>query len=356
MTRSPAIKLAGYPLALMMPLLAPLGMSLGLPWLAPVVVFGFFPVLGALIGEDNSLPIVGLRRRHGVITYLDFLPRIYGVVWVFTVVWAANYAGSADLSPAALAGLTLSLGLGSAVALPTAHELMHRRSPFDAILARLMTAMCLYGHMFIEHFHHHATVGNVAAGETAPRGSSIYWFAPTDFLKGLGNAWSVETARLRRTRLPLWHNRVLQDYALAVGLAIMFVGSFGLPGLIVFIGQAVFAVFVFEVITYVHHYGLLRRDDEDAGPHHAWAHHCWLTNCLTFNNTFHSDHHLRPQTPYYELHAMYGAPRLPANYFTMFFVALTPPLWRRLMDRRLDALADARAESGNSWLYTQRCG
>ena len=38
---------------------------------------------------------------------------------------------------------------------------------------------------------------------------------------------------------------------------------------------------------------------------------------------------------------MYGAPRLPASYFTMFRVALVPPLWRWLMDWRLDALDEA---------------
>ncbi len=65
-------------------------------------------------------------------------------------------------------------------------------------------------------------------------------------------------------------------------------------------------------------------------------------NCLTFNKTFQSDHHLRPGIPYYELHAMYGAPRLPASYFTMFCVALVPPLWRLLIDCRLDALAEMR--------------
>jgi hypothetical protein len=40
---------------------------------------------------------------------------------------------------------------------------------------------------------------------------------------------------------------------------------------------------------------------------------------------------------------MYGAPRLPANYFTMFWAALVPPLWWKLMDKRLDALAEAAA-------------
>ena len=351
-------KLAGYPLALGVPLLAPLGASLGFLWLSPLVVFGFFPVLGAMIGEDRSLPVVGLRRSPGLMTYLVFLPRVYGAVWIATVVWAASYAAGADLSEARLAGLTLSVGIASAVAVCTAHELMHRRSLFDVLLARLMTALCLYGHMFVEHFHHHATVGSVAAGETAPRGSSVYGFAAADFLQGFRNAWTVESARLRRTGLPVWQNRMLQDYALGVGLAVVFFASFGPVGLIVFVGQAVFAVFVFEVITYVHHYGLERREGEEAGPQHAWAHHCWLTNCLTFNNTFHSDHHLRPQTPYYELHAMYGAPRLPANYFAMFFVALVPPVWRRMMDRRLDALAEAQrtgSRDAAKWLNTQSC-
>jgi len=343
MLDNPSVKLAGHALCLGMPLLAPLGVWLGFPWLSPLVVFGIFPVLGVLMGEDVSLPVPGLRRSRALIAYLHFLPRIYAAVWVTTLAWAAAYVARTDLSIAAFAGLTLSVGIGSAVAIPCAHELLHRRSQFDVQLARLMNAMCMYGHMVVEHFHHHATVGEIAAGETAPRGMSIYRFAPGDFLLGLRNAWTVETARLRRCRLALWHNQVLQDYTLAVALALLFFAGFGSAGFVLFIGQAVFAVFVFEVITYVHHYGLVRREGEEAGPQHAWAHHCWLTNCLTFNNTFHSDHHLRPRTPYYELHAMYGAPRLPASYFTMFCIALVPALWRTLMDKRLDALAEATA-------------
>jgi alkane 1-monooxygenase len=341
-----------------MPLLAPLGVWLDIPWLSPLVVFGLFPFLGLLIGEDHSLPIAGLRRSPAFVAYLDFLPRIYAVVWMATLTWAAGYASSMNLSGAGLAGLMVSVGIGSALAICTSHELMHRRSQFDVLLARLMAGLCMYGHMVVEHFHHHATVGDVAAGATAPRGMSIYHFAPTDFLHGLRNAWTVERGRLGRRGAGWWHNRVLQDYALALGLVIVFFVNFGSTGLILFIGQAVFGVFCFEVITYIHHYGLVRDEGEEAGPQHAWAHHCWLTNCLTFNNTFQSDHHLRPGTPYYELHAMYGAPRLPASYFTMFCVALVPPLWRLLMDSRLDALAQARSEASRElpeWLRAEQC-
>ncbi len=358
MAGSSTLKLAGHALCLGMPLLAPLGVWLDIPWLSPLLVFGLFPILALLLGEDHSLPIAGLRRSPMLVAYLDFLPRIYAVVWMATLTWAAGYASRMNLSGTGLAGLTVSVGIGSALAICTAHELMHRRSQFDVLLARLMAGLCLYGHLVVEHFHHHATVGDVAAGATAPRGMSIYRFAPTDFQHGLRNAWTVESARLRRRGAAWWHNRVLQDYALALGLAVVFYVSFGSTALVLFVGQAVFAIFCFEVITYIHHYGLVRDEGEEAGPQHAWAHHCWLTNCLTFNNTFQSDHHLRPGTPYYELHAMYGAPRLPASYLTMFCVAIVPPLWRLLMDPRLDALAKARSNMNRDlpeWLRAEQC-
>jgi alkane 1-monooxygenase len=357
MMGSPVLKLAGFALCLSMPLLTPLGVNAGSPWLAAIVVFGLFPILGLLVGEDHSLPVVGLRRSRLLIAYVDNLPRIYAAVWVGVLAWAADYAARSDLSAATMAGLIVSVGIGSAVALPTAHELMHRRSAFDERLARFMTALCCYGHMAVEHFHHHATVGEPESGATAQRGMSVYRFAVSDFAQGLRNAWRVERSRLRRSGQSWWHNQVVRGYALAFGLFTLFFGIWGRVGGILFLGQAVFAVFVFEVITYLHHYGLVRNEGEEAGPQHAWAHHCWITNCLTFNNTFHSDHHLRPRTPYYELHAMHGSPRLPASYFTMFCVALVPPLWFMLIDPRLDALAQANNPSSAlpEWLRAERC-
>src|SRR3989442_15980522 len=128
MIRSPVLKLAGFALCLGMPLLTPLGIREGSPWLAAIVVFGLFPILGLLIGEDHSLPMVGLRRSRPLVAYLDNLPRIYAAVWIGTLAWAADYAARSDLSAGTMAGLIVSVGIGSAVALPTAHELLHRRS------------------------------------------------------------------------------------------------------------------------------------------------------------------------------------------------------------------------------------
>ncbi len=358
MTRSSRLKLAGYSLSLAIPLLAPLSVHMQLPWLAPFLVFGVFPILGLVIGEDRSLPLYGLRRIPLLVKYLDNLPRVYGLVWSAVLVWALQYVATPHLDLNHFAALTLTVGIGSAVAICTAHELLHRRWWADIFLARAMTSLTFFGHMSVEHMHHHANIGDTTVGATATRGMSVYRFAGLDYIQALRNVWIVERARLRRSGGGWWRNRLLQDYGMGVGLLCAVYAIWGGIGLLLFMGQAIFAVFVFEVITYVHHYGLVRTDQEEAGPQHAWAHHCWITNCLTFNNTFHSDHHLRPRTPYYDLHAMYGAPRLPASYFTMFCVALIPSLWFALMNPRVDAL-DARAieKKGGlpSWMRTQRC-
>src|SRR5690349_8877751 len=117
MAGSSTLKLAGYSLSLGMPLLAPLGVSLGVPWLSPLVVFGAFPILGLIVGEDRSLPIVGLRRSPSLLAYLEFLPRLYALVWMTMIAWAVMYVARTELSLAGLVGLTLSVGIASAVAL-----------------------------------------------------------------------------------------------------------------------------------------------------------------------------------------------------------------------------------------------
>lgn len=358
MTSNPHVKVYAYSLSLLVPLLVPLGVLLEISWLAPLVMLAGFPLLGLILGQDHSLPLPGMRRSPLRMAYLDSLPRIYVVVWAGTLCWACAFATQRTLPTSVLSALVIGLGGSGALAICTAHELLHRRSTVDTFLARLATALCLYGHMVVEHLHHHAALGSTEYGATARRGMPVYRFAAADLSAAFRRAVTVENRRLRRQHLQWWHNKVFQDYTISLAAAVVFAVVWGPRALVLFVGQALYAVFAFEVITYVHHYGLVRGDKEEAGPHHAWAHHCWLTNCLTFNNTFHADHHLRPSAPYYDLHAMRGSPTLPASYFTMFFVALVPPLWFRLIDPRLDAVEVARrsqAEVLPEWLREAGC-
>lgn len=354
MTADPRLKIAGFSLCLLVPLLVPLGAAVGTLWLAPLVMFGVCPLLGLLVGQDASLPLVGLRTSRARLLYLRALPRFYVVVWTVALLWSVGFVARSELRPSDLVALIIGVGASGALAICTAHELLHRRSPLDTALARGTTALCLYGHMVVEHLHHHATLGSAEYGATARRGMSVYHFAIADFPRALKSALMVERSRLNRRKLGRWHNKVLQDYAIGFSALLSIAVLCGAPAAALFVGQAAFAIFAFEAITYLHHYGLVREWGQDVGSHHAWAHHCWITNCLTFNNTFHADHHLRPFIPYYELHAMHGSPRLPASYFTMFFVALMPPLWYSLIHPRLDAW-ERCADDMPKWSRMEHC-
>ena len=51
----------------------------------------------------------------------------------------------------------------------------------------------------------------------------------------------------------------------------------------------------------------------------------------------HSDHHGNPLLRYQALRSLDESPQLPAGYASMIVLALVPPLWRRVMDKRVAA-------------------
>ena len=49
-----------------------------------------------------------------------------------------------------------------------------------------------------------------------------------------------------------------------------------------------------------------------------------------------ADHHAHASRPYFALRHLDDSPQLPAGYSSMLLVALVPPLWRHVMDARVD--------------------
>lgn len=336
MTGNYYVKTVAFLASLSIPFLTPIGLAFGSTWLTPIVVFVVFPIAGLLIGEDRSTPTARVERDAWLQGYFRMLPLAYAVLWLGGLFWGAAMLDLHQFEGWTLGGFLFSLAITSGFATCVAHELQHHRSPLDRAVARLMMAICGYGHLILEHHHHHATVGDTDIGGTPRKGEGTYAFVLRNIKQGALNAWRLESERLARKRLGWWHNRIAQDYATVLGVGALFYIVWGYAGLSVYLAQAAFAVLTFEVIDYIQHYGLLRRPDQEIGPEHAWAHNCWLTNCLTFNIAHHSEHHLNASTPYYKLRPHPAAPKLPACYFVMFLTALVPPLWRVVMDKRTD--------------------
>ena len=70
-------------------------------------------------------------------------------------------------------------------------------------------------------------------------------------------------------------------------------------------------------------------------PEHSWNSNNVALNVLLYHLQRHSDHHANPTRRFQALRHVDEAPQLPTGYAGMILLALIPPLWYRVMDRRL---------------------
>ncbi|MEM8578649.1 MAG: fatty acid desaturase, partial [Pseudomonadota bacterium] len=122
----------------------------------------------------------------------------------------------------------------------------------------------------------------------------------------------------------------------------------GSTGVIALVLIAAYAQAQLLLSDYVQHYGLRRRilstgKAEPIGPAHSWNAPHWASAAMMLNAPRHSDHHMRPGRAFPALELRSGMPMLPHSLPVMAVLALFPPVWRRVMDRRVDAVMAAQA-------------
>jgi alkane 1-monooxygenase len=312
-------------------------------WLGPVLVFAIIPALDLLIGKDaTNPPDSAIRwleadRWYRWCTYL-FLP-----LQIASLIFACALWASGELSFAESLGLAVSVAMVGGIAINTAHELGHKRKSYERWLSKVALAQTGYGHFYIEHNRgHHVRVATPEDPASSRLGESFWEFLPRTVAGSLRSALELERVRLERLGKPFWtiHNDVLNAWAMTAalyaGLAIGF-GPIVLPWLAL---QAVIGFSLLEVVNYLEHYGLLRRRGQDGRyercrPEHSWNSNNVASNVFLYHLQRHSDHHANPLRRYQSLRHHDEAPELPSGYATMIVCAYVPPLWRRVMDRRV---------------------
>jgi alkane 1-monooxygenase len=162
-------------------------------------------------------------------------------------------------------------------------------------------------------------------------------------LGGFRNARRLELDRLARqgAERGLLRNAVDRYLVIELLIAAALGWWFGFGAVLFFLAQSFVAVSLLEAVNYLEHYGMLRPKGSDGRyekvlPIHSWNSAHRLTNYFLFNLQRHSDHHYRPNRRYQILRDFRESPQLPNGYAGMVLLTLVPPLWRRIMDRRLD--------------------
>jgi alkane 1-monooxygenase len=330
--------------------LMPIGVAL-CAWQSPWAAWGFALALQITLAAVERLP--GAQRSPPAEP-----PHAWhrGVLWMHALLqagllglglWLASGLGvhGALAWPAVVA---LGIGVGSVTGsqgITYAHELGHGKRRADRALGWFLMGSVLYAHFMVEHYRgHHPRAATHDDPASARRGESLWRFLPRTLGGSLVSAWRLEAQFLAQRRRGWWRSALLWvTLAQAGWLALLWLWLGG-HALLFWAVQAAYAVFLLESINYIEHYGLQRRVDgvrrEPFGMQHAWNADHWLTNSFIANLQRHSDHHMHAWKPYPELQPLPG-PQLPTGYAGCIFAASVPPLWFRLMEPRLQALARA---------------
>ena len=306
------------------PLITLFSLYVGGLWVAStsVLLLGIYPLLEIILGRSSTTDPLQDGRAHSLLAHLHAL---FPIVLVAALLWRVSVDGLTSLTLLAVLSVGLSNGASGIVA---AHELGHRRPrSFSWWCARLSLFSVLYLHFTTEHNHtHHKHWARSVDPTSSPWGRGVYFHVLQTVPRQLKGAYK---ARPTDTR-----NALLFEAVLLAGLLIA-----GWPLLVVFLGQAAVAIFLLEFVNYIQHHGLNRGMDERANASHAWESRHRLSRWTLLELPLHPSHHLKSSTPYHRLTVHDEAPQLPAGYYGMFWLALMPPLFGRMMQKQHEASA-----------------
>lgn len=310
------------------------------------------PLLDWAIGEDRNNPPEEVVMQLDQDRYYRRLTYAVVPLHLITLLGCVWYATTASVSWWAFALIAIIAGITSGLAINTGHELGHKNSKIEKLLAKVVLAIPAYGHFSIEHNRgHHKDVSTPADPASSRMGESIFKFARREIPSAFRRAWQIEKERLTLRDKSVWHrsNAILQSYAMTAILSAVLLWLFGWTVIPFLLLHNVFAYWQLTSANYVEHYGLLRERDargryERCQPYHSWNSNHILSNLVLFHLERHSDHHAHPLRRYQSLRHFEDLPSLPNGYFGMYVLAYIPWLWFYVMDKRLMALPHVQGD------------
>ncbi len=337
------MKPRSYLILLLLPCLVPLGYYLGDWWnfITPLCCFAAYPVANLFFTSSekqaHDKDIYSSSKNNKAIFL--FVP-----VLILLTAWSIYIAGTKTNNIVSFTGLALSVGLiNGIIGFTLAHEFIHRFKKFELFAGYLLLLQNNYMHYGIEHVYgHHIYACTPKDPHTAREGESLYAFLPRAIAGTFVNAWKIETRRLSRriSKNKLIHNRIIYFLALQFCLMLCVFLMLNLSALLFFIIQNAVSILLLHVINYLQHYGLIRQKNstgsyEKMNEHHAWRTGRKNTSLNLFQLENHADHHMHPHKSFEKLERKENSPEHPAGYSFMVLLALVPPLWFRMMNKRI---------------------
>ncbi|MBK8698630.1 MAG: alkane 1-monooxygenase [Saprospiraceae bacterium] len=340
-----------FPLKYMMVYLIPLMVWFSLyqkGWYAFIVlafVFGLIPLLELFLpGTKRNLSeieeeIEKENRFYDLILF-SLVPMQY-FLWYYFL----QQINAGDMTWYESLGMITAFGVSCGVlGINAAHELGHRQTWYEKLMSKMLLATTLYLHFFIEHNRgHHRNVATDLDPASGKWGESIYVFFIRTIRDSWISAWKLEGDRLKKANLPFWsiHNEMLWYQFVHLTIIAAVASVYGLQVALLYLGSAIIGILLLETVNYIEHYGLRRRNTpggtyERTMPIHSWNSNNPLGRILLLELTRHSDHHYMANRKYQILRHFDESPQMPTGYPGMMLLSFIPPLWFKVMHRKIE--------------------
>lgn len=236
-----------------------------------------------------------------------------------------------------VAAISMGINTGSA-AIVVAHEYIHRKPRWQQFLGKFLLFTAGNFYFYIEHLRvHHKWVGTAKDTASAKQGENLYAFFVRSGLGQIKSAWQLESERLKAKKQSMWslNHYVIRQIVLHILLDSAIIFWVGPTALLAFVLHCLTANFLLEYVNYIEHYGLSRKESERVTEVHSWQSDSPISRFLLIDLSRHADHHFYASKPYHTLSSYTTSPELPSGYAGMFFIAAIPPLWFKLIDKRI---------------------
>ena len=337
-----------YLAAFSTPLVAVLALYLGgyYSFLTPIYAFSMIPLMELIFSQNTENLSDGEVQEKSVNPIFDWLlylniPVVYGLLIITLINVSTGMYETYEYI-----GLIFSTGivLGSN-GINVAHELGHRQTKYEQIMAKLLLLPSMYMHFFVEHnFGHHLHAATKEDPATARYNQVVYSFWITSTARQYVNAWKIQKNLRQRGNFSFfsiqnnmfWFSILQLSYLAAI---FFFLGSMTF---VFALASAVVSFLLLETINYIEHYGLLRKKlasgrYERVREIHSWNSNHVIGRIVLYELTRHSDHHYKASKKYQLLDCHEKSPQMPFGYPTSMVMALIPPLWFKVMNKRIPA-------------------
>ena len=163
------------------------------------------------------------------------------------------------------------------------HELIHHKETHNKVLGTWAATKLMYSNFADEHIKgHHKTVATLEDPATAKLNEPLQVFVFRSIYGSITNVWGYERAKIEAlygknaslfTRI--FYNKMFWYQVLHVSILVSIYHVFGWNAFkwnLVYIGMS---LYLFEIVNYIEHYGILRKKDENGiyetvNKMHSW--------------------------------------------------------------------------------------